>query len=128
MLLRLSLLSLLTALASPQRVVAATPMPAAPVIEARNWILIDFASGQSLAESLPDQRIEPASLTKLMSAYVVFNALRDGRLKLDEQVLIRLAHLCAGGHAGAGRSAAEGHDRAIGQRCHHRARRAGWRQ
>ena len=42
----------------------------------------------TLAESGADQRIEPASLTKLMSAYVVFTALRDGRLKLDEQVPI----------------------------------------
>ena len=96
MLLRVSLLSLLIAFASPQRAAAATPaptptpapMPTAPGIEARNWILVDFASGQTLAESQADQKIEPASLTKLMSAYVIFNALRDGRLKLDEQVLI----------------------------------------
>jgi len=90
MLLRLSLLSLLAALATPQRAAAATPapMPTAPGIEARNWILIDFASGQTLAESQADQKIEPASLTKLMSAYVIFTALRDGRVKLDEQVLI----------------------------------------
>ena len=67
---------------------AVTLMPAAPSIAARNWILVDFASGQTLAESQADQKIEPASLTKLMTAYVVFNALRDGRLKLDEQVLI----------------------------------------
>ncbi len=67
---------------------AVTLMPTAPSIAARNWILVDFASGQTLAESQADQKIEPASLTKLMSAYVVFNALRDGRLKLDEQVLI----------------------------------------
>jgi D-alanyl-D-alanine carboxypeptidase (penicillin-binding protein 5/6) len=67
---------------------AETLMPTAPSIAARNWILVDFASGQTLAESQADQKIEPASLTKLMTAYVVFNALRDGRLKLDEQVLI----------------------------------------
>lgn len=67
---------------------AAPPMAAPPIIEARNWVLVDFASGQSLAEHNADQRIEPASLTKLMSAYVVFAALRDGRLKMDEDVLI----------------------------------------
>ncbi|MBS0387406.1 MAG: D-alanyl-D-alanine carboxypeptidase [Proteobacteria bacterium] len=66
----------------------APPMAAPPVIEARNWVLVDFASGQALAEHNADQRIEPASLTKLMSAYVVFAALRDGRLKMDEDVLI----------------------------------------
>ncbi len=63
-------------------------MAAPPVIEARNWVLVDFVSGQSLAESNADQRVEPASLTKLMSAYVVFAALRDGRLKMNEDVLI----------------------------------------
>ena len=67
---------------------APPPLAAPPVIEARNWVLVDFASGQSLAESNADQRVEPASLTKLMSAYVVFSALRDGRLKMNEEVLI----------------------------------------
>ncbi len=67
---------------------AAPPMAAPPAIEARNWVLVDFASGQSLAENYADQRVEPASLTKLMSAYVVFSALRDGRLKMNEEVLI----------------------------------------
>ena len=66
----------------------APPLATPPVIEARNWVLVDFASGQSLAESNADQRVEPASLTKLMSAYVVFSALRDGRLKMNEEVLI----------------------------------------
>ena len=61
----------------------APPLAAPPVIEARNWVLVDFGSGQSLAESNADQRVEPASLTKLMSAYVIFGALRDGRLKMS---------------------------------------------
>jgi D-alanyl-D-alanine carboxypeptidase (penicillin-binding protein 5/6) len=78
-----------TRAAAPQPAApAAPPMAAPPVIEARNWVLVDFASGQSLAESNADQRVEPASLTKLMSAYVVFAALRDGRLKMNEDVLI----------------------------------------
>ncbi len=67
---------------------SARPLAAPPVIEARNWVLVDFASGQSLAESNADQHVEPASLTKLMSAYLVFSALRDGRLKMNETVLI----------------------------------------
>jgi D-alanyl-D-alanine carboxypeptidase (penicillin-binding protein 5/6) len=79
-------LALLLGLAPAAR--AVTLMPTAPSIAARNWILVDFASGQTLAESQADQKIEPASLTKLMTAYVVFNALRDGHLLLDEQVLI----------------------------------------
>ncbi len=69
-------------------VVTAPPLAAAPAIEARSWVLVDFASGQSLAESNANQRVEPASLTKLMSAYVVFSALRDGRLQMNEEVLI----------------------------------------
>jgi D-alanyl-D-alanine carboxypeptidase (penicillin-binding protein 5/6) len=67
---------------------AAPPLAAPPAVEARNWVLVDYGSGQSLAENNADQRVEPASLTKLMSAYVVFSALRDGRLKLNEEVLI----------------------------------------
>ena len=82
------LLTLMLALGLAPTAGAVTLMPAAPAIAARTWILVDSASGQTLAESQADQKIEPASLTKLMSAYVVFNALRDGRLKMDEQVLI----------------------------------------
>jgi serine-type D-Ala-D-Ala carboxypeptidase (penicillin-binding protein 5/6) len=67
---------------------AAPALAPAPPPDARSWILMDFGSGQTLAEGHADQRIEPASLTKLMSAYVVFSALRAGQLKMDEQVLI----------------------------------------
>ena len=74
--------------AAPQATAPAAPLASPPVVPARTWVLIDFASGQSLAESNADQRIEPASLTKLMTAYAVFSALRDGRLKMSESVLI----------------------------------------
>jgi D-alanyl-D-alanine carboxypeptidase (penicillin-binding protein 5/6) len=67
---------------------AVAPLAGAPAPDARSWILLDFSSGQTLAEGNADQRIEPASLTKLMSAYVVFSALRSSQLKMDEQVLI----------------------------------------
>ncbi len=66
----------------------APPLAAPPVIEARSWVLVDFASGQALAAGNADQRVEPASLTKLMSAYVIFDALRGGRLKMNEPVMI----------------------------------------
>jgi len=49
---------------------------------------MDFHSGQILAESNADQRMEPASLTKLMTAYVVFNELRDGHIHLNDKVRI----------------------------------------
>jgi len=74
--------------ARPAAPVIAAPMAGPPVVPARTWVLIDFGSGQSLAEHDADQRIEPASLTKLMCAYAVFSALRDGRLKMNESVPI----------------------------------------
>ncbi len=64
------------------------PIPAAPKVAARGYFLMDFTSGQVLAAINEDQRLEPASLTKLMSAYAVFHALKDGRIKLDDQVRV----------------------------------------
>ncbi|MGH8370705.1 MAG: D-alanyl-D-alanine carboxypeptidase, partial [Gammaproteobacteria bacterium] len=58
-------------------VVRALPIPAPPQLAARSYVLMDANSGQILAASNPDQRTEPASLTKLMTAYVVFHALKD---------------------------------------------------
>jgi serine-type D-Ala-D-Ala carboxypeptidase (penicillin-binding protein 5/6) len=52
----------------------------APQIAARSWLLLDTTTGQTLAWAQPDLRIEPASLTKLMTAYLVFGALREGKL------------------------------------------------
>ncbi|MEO1766559.1 D-alanyl-D-alanine carboxypeptidase family protein [Thiobacter aerophilum] len=60
------------------------PPPPAPDIAARSWVLLDFQSGQVLTAHNPDMRIEPASLTKLMTAYLSFTAIRQGRLKLDQ--------------------------------------------
>jgi D-alanyl-D-alanine carboxypeptidase (penicillin-binding protein 5/6) len=67
---------------------AGTPVPAAPQIAGTAWVLVDMDSGQSLAESNADARLEPASLTKIMTAHVVFLALKEGRVKLDDQVLV----------------------------------------
>jgi serine-type D-Ala-D-Ala carboxypeptidase (penicillin-binding protein 5/6) len=67
---------------------AAAPVPAPPAVKARAWLLVDYNSGRVLAQQRPDDREEPASLTKLMTAYVVFQALTDGRLKLTDQVTI----------------------------------------
>ena len=53
-----------------------------PAIAARAWILVDPASGQALAAEKADEQVEPASLTKLMTAYMVFAALRDRGLTL----------------------------------------------
>ena len=64
------------------------PIPAAPQVKARGYFLMDFTSGQTLAAINENERLEPASLTKLMSAYAVFHALKDGRIKLDDQVRV----------------------------------------
>ena len=67
---------------------AASPVPSAPQIEARAWLLIDVNSGQSLAENIPDSRVEPASLTKLMTAYLSFAAIKEGRLAPDQALSV----------------------------------------
>ncbi len=64
-----------------------SPVPA-PTIAAKAWISVDVNSGQTLASSNPDMKIEPASLTKIMTAYVVFNALEEKRITLDQQVTV----------------------------------------
>ena len=61
---------------------AQTPQP--PEIAARQYLLIDLASKQVLAEREADAQADPASLTKLMTAYLVFNALRDKKLDLEQ--------------------------------------------
>ncbi len=63
---------------------AAAPPP--PAIAGRSWVVGDLSSGQVLLAQKSDERVEPASLTKLMTAYVVFQALRDRKLALDQQV------------------------------------------
>jgi len=64
------------------------PIPAPPQVQARGYFVIDFVSGQVLAATKENERLEPASLTKLMSAYAVFHALKDGRIKLTDMVTI----------------------------------------
>jgi D-alanyl-D-alanine carboxypeptidase (penicillin-binding protein 5/6) len=66
----------------------ATALPAPPQLNARSFILIDQDSGRVLAALDPDSRQEPASLTKLMTAYGVFKAIKEGRLQLTDMVMI----------------------------------------
>ncbi len=65
---------------------AATPIPAPPPIAAKAYLLLDFKSGQLLASQGPDERVAPASLTKLMTAYLAFSALKQKTLRLDQTV------------------------------------------
>jgi D-alanyl-D-alanine carboxypeptidase (penicillin-binding protein 5/6) len=64
------------------------PIPPAPALEARGYVIMDAASGQILAESNSHERMEPASLTKLMTAYISFDALRLGKIKLTDLALV----------------------------------------
>lgn len=59
-----------------------------PVINARGYILMDAASGEVLTAKNPDQRMEPASLTKIMTMYVVSKALQAGQIRLTDMVPI----------------------------------------
>ncbi len=67
---------------------AAEQLPAAPSLDARAWILIDYASGKVLAENNADQQLDPASLTKIMTSYVTGQALKAGKIKLTDMVTI----------------------------------------
>lgn len=85
----LALLAPAQAAPSPAAPAAAVqPVPAAPAIAARAYILLDFNSMRVLAESHADERMEPASLTKLMTAYAVFKELAAGKIKLTDQVTV----------------------------------------
>ena len=64
------------------------PIPAAPALGAESYILMDFHSGEILAEKNTDLRRDPASLTKIMTAFVVFSELKAGNLGLDDAVQV----------------------------------------
>ncbi len=64
------------------------PVPEPPAVSARSYILIDYHSGRVLAEHDADRPVEPASLTKLLTAYVVFHELAEGRLSPQTPVTI----------------------------------------
>ena len=71
-------------------VASAAPLvvPKPPSIPARAYLLEDFHSGVILAEANADERLEPASLTKIMTSYVAFHELDQGNLRLDEEVVV----------------------------------------
>jgi serine-type D-Ala-D-Ala carboxypeptidase (penicillin-binding protein 5/6) len=63
-------------------------IPDAPVLPVKAAILIEQSTGQAIVEQGADDRVEPASITKVMAAYVLFQELRAGRLKLEDKVRI----------------------------------------
>ena len=68
-----------------------------PPVAARAWLLLDVGANQVIGSLNPDERVEPASLTKLMTAYVVFQALRDKKLALNQVVPVSEKAWRAGG-------------------------------
>ncbi len=75
-------------LAMQASLAATSPVPPAPEVAAKGYVLLDAFSGRILVGHNDTERLEPASLTKLMSAYAVFQALKDGKLKLSQSVPI----------------------------------------
>ena len=67
---------------------AQIPVPTPPELNARGYILLDHKSGQVLANKNENERLDPASITKLMTAYATFRALRDGGITLQDEVLV----------------------------------------
>jgi len=79
--------SLLLALVSSVYAQQATlPVPPAPPIAAKAYLLVDFNTGKQLAAHNVEMRVDPASLTKLMTAYLTFTALKQGRIRPHQQV------------------------------------------
>lgn len=93
----LSCLFLLNAVASVAMAAEGTDVPPPPAISAKAYLLADHNSGRVLASLNPDERIEPASITKLMTDYVVFRSIRDKRISLDDPVVISEAAWRTGG-------------------------------
>lgn len=81
------LVALLVSFVAPSLALA-QQMPTPPALAAQSWLLIELESGQELASQAPDERIEPASLTKLMTAYLTFAALKQGTIQLDQMVTV----------------------------------------
>ena len=81
-------MGLLAALIPLSIATAAMPTPNVPEIAARGYLLQDFNSGQIIAEKNSHEQMEPASLTKLMTAHIIFSELHAGNLKLSTDVLV----------------------------------------
>ncbi len=64
------------------------PTPAAPTLGANSYILVDFNSSRVLVESNPDMPVDPASITKVMTSYIVFTELAGGNINLTDTVTV----------------------------------------
>jgi D-alanyl-D-alanine carboxypeptidase (penicillin-binding protein 5/6) len=83
-----SAIAILFFLLSSVTCAAAMPTPAAPIIGAKSYLVIDTKTGHEIAALNPDESLAPASLTKIMTTYVVFSALKQGQITLEEEVTV----------------------------------------
>jgi D-alanyl-D-alanine carboxypeptidase (penicillin-binding protein 5/6) len=83
----LIILSSFFALTGPAAI-AQIAVPSPPQLDAKGFLLIDHTSGHVLAEKASGERLEPASITKLMTAYAVFRGIGDGQIALKDEVLV----------------------------------------
>lgn len=82
------LLALLLSLTTSTYAQSPMPAPAPPIIGAKSYLVIDAQTGHELASLDPDKALAPASLTKIMTTYVVFKALRQEQIRLEDEVTI----------------------------------------
>lgn len=75
-----------TSVSAPIVEVSEVSAIAKPVVAARAWILVDAITGQTIAAQNPEQSVEPASLTKIMTVYMTFDALKENRITREQQV------------------------------------------
>ena len=85
--------------AAPTALSDALPVPPPPKVEGDAWVLMDYATGQVLAGENYDTRVEPASITKVMTSYVVAAEMAAGKVKAEDQVMMS-EHAWRSGGAG----------------------------
>lgn len=85
---RITLILVFIFLGNQQAIAAAMIIPAPPKIKASSYLVLDFNSGELLVEENIDQKLPPASLTKIMTIYVVASELANGNITLEDEVLV----------------------------------------
>ena len=72
----------------PRPVVPDAPVPPPPDVDGKSWVLMDYTTGQILASKEADLRVEPASITKIMTDYVVSGVVAIGKMLMTDPVFI----------------------------------------
>lgn len=75
-------------LLTPPALAQEYPVPQPPEVAAKSWLLMDYASGKVLAQGNAGERLDPASLTKIMTSYVIGQALKSGKIQLTDKVTV----------------------------------------